>query len=188
VTATVIIIILNRAHCCAVAGVIFLNEPRAEQQAAFRVLHAHHPQRPLSSEGHGRYRRSHGLEIHIHSLRGVQLRNQGNVANPFLSFQHQLSARLHSLRQFDAANAGARAVDRQRRIIGLRADNNETDAALKASFLGLTYLCLTFCLKGNKPSSSSIPRAQVEFHRQTSRTTLNWNSSDPQHNNQPISS
>lgn len=59
------------------AGLVFLNQPGAEQQAALRVFLTHHSLRPLPGEGHGWDCQEHGLDLCFDYLRGEQLWHQG---------------------------------------------------------------------------------------------------------------
>lgn len=58
-------------------GLLLVDQSGAEQQTEVRVLLPDHPLRPLSGQGHGRDSAQAGLELRVHRLRGVQLRNQG---------------------------------------------------------------------------------------------------------------
>lgn len=58
-------------------GFLLLHESRAQQQAALRILFAHHSLGSLSGQGNGGYCEEDGMELHLDHLRGEQLWAEG---------------------------------------------------------------------------------------------------------------
>jgi len=69
-------VLFDRNVCFYVAGLVLVDQSRAEQQTTIRILHADHTFGPLSSKGDGGNRPETRLELHIHHIRRVQLRYQ----------------------------------------------------------------------------------------------------------------
>lgn len=71
----------NSPAICGFLGFLFFNKSRTEQQTTLRILFAYYTIWSLPSESNGRYRASHGLELHFHYLRRKQLRHQGECVH-----------------------------------------------------------------------------------------------------------
>lgn len=76
-------------------GLVLLDQSGAEQQAALRVFYAYHSIRSPSGQSNGRDCAAHGLELHLHHIRGKQLRHQGNYS-VVISLANQILFNIHS--------------------------------------------------------------------------------------------
>ena len=63
----------------ALSGVVLLIKSRTEQQTAVRVLHANDPVRSSSSGSHGANYQETQVVVHLHPLRGIYLREKGQL-------------------------------------------------------------------------------------------------------------